>query len=439
MRRLIMFMLIVAFTVSFAAMPISAKEADLIQAELILSHKSNVKSHAIKVLSTEILKAYMDEYHDNGQFGYGFDISKYDAAFFQKKALLLVFANAYGSYPAPTISSIKNTEAKIVIEYTRLGDAYTADMSSWMLVLEMDRDMSEKEIWLNGSKIAEPPYATAIEHDYHAVITNPTCTEEGFTRYTCARCGDQYDDNRAPALGHDYTATLTEPTCTDEGYITYVCSRCGHSYIDDRVPALKHDYLNGICTICGAELPRTFIDVPTDAWYANGIEYVSIHDLMNGVGENRFAPDGTMSRAMLVTVLWRYADKPVEKENLFTDVPTDQWYTEAVNWAAKNGIVTGIGNGKFDPEGAVTREQMIAILYRFTEEKEIATKSRDVFSGFEDGEAVHEYAVDAMKWAIAKKLIIGSNDDNKLYLNPNGSSTRSQVATVLMRYFEGLE
>ena len=437
MKRFILFMLIVTLTVSVAAMPVTAKESNPIGATFILNPYRS-EPHVIKVLSVESLKAYLEEYHA-GISPFGFDVSKYDQVFFQKKQLLFTYALEKGGHSGYTVTSLKDTETKIEIENIKMGDVTAADGATWILVLEMDRDMPEKEIWVNGRKIAEPPYATAIEHDYHAVISNPSCTEEGFTRYTCAHCGDQYDENRVPALGHDYAATLTAPTCTDEGYTTYVCSRCGHSYIDDRVPALKHDYLNGICTICGAELPRTFIDVPTDAWYANGIEYVSIHDLMNGVGENRFAPDGTMSRAMLVTVLWRYADKPVEKENLFTDVPTDQWYTEAVNWAAKNGIVTGIGNGKFDPEGAVTREQMIAILYRFTEEKEIATKSRDVFSGFEDGEAVHEYAVDAMKWAIAKKLIIGSNDNNKLYLNPNRSSTRSQVATVLMRYFEGLK
>ena len=101
-----------------------------------------------------------------------------------------------------------------------------------------------------------------------------------------------------------------------------------------------------------------FRDIDPSGWYAKGVSFAYDRALFNGVSDNRFAPNEDMTRSMLVTVLWRYAQKPVEGENSFTDVANGTWYTDAVTWAAQNGIVNGVGNNRFDPNGKITREQM---------------------------------------------------------------------------------
>ncbi len=181
-----------------------------------------------------------------------------------------------------------------------------------------------------------------------------------------------------------------------------------------------------------------FVDVAENAWYKGAVDYAVAHRLMNGVGKNAFDPEGPMTRAMLVTVLWRYAGQPEEGENVFTDVPDGQWFSAAVRWAAKNGVVNGIGGGKFDPDGNITREQMAVILFRYANKLGLDTHKRGEFSSFEDGGAVSDYALDAVRWAVAEGVIGGSLEHGRLYLNPQGSATRAEVATLLMRYIENI-
>ena len=142
-----------------------------------------------------------------------------------------------------------------------------------------------------------------------------------------------------------------------------------------------------------------------------------------------------MNRAMLVTVLWRYEGKPTGAKNTFSDVPADEWYTDAVAWAAENGIVNGIGDGKFDPLGKITREQLATILYRYTENRGITdTSKHGDLSGFSDEKQISAYATDAVAWAVGEGLILGSEG----MLLPQGNATRAQVATILMRYIENI-
>lgn len=141
-----------------------------------------------------------------------------------------------------------------------------------------------------------------------------------------------------------------------------------------------------------------------------------------------------MTRAMLVTVLWRYAGEPVEGTNNFTDIPSGQWYTNAVVWAATNGIVNGVGDNKFNPDGNISREQMATILYRYSDSQGIDTSASTDLNSFPDASKVSGYAADAIKWAVAEGLINGS--DGKLL--PQGNATRAQVATILMRFIENL-
>ena len=310
----------------------------------------------------------------------------------------------------------------------------------------------------------------ALGHSYETVVTAPTCTEGGFTTYACSACGDSYTADETEALGHSYTETVTEATCTEGGFTTYACSACGDSYVADETEALGHAWDEGAvtteptatetgvmtytCTLCGEtkteEIPALgedpdepcdggedcpsahFTDISAADWYHEAVDFAVENGLFGGMSANTFEPNTAMTRAMLVTVLWRYAGEPAEGENTFTDVPAGQWYTDAVAWAAHNNIVGGVGDNKFDPNGNVTREQMATILYRYANGQDIDTSARADLSGFPDAGSVSSYAQDPICWAVAEGLINGS--DGKLL--PQGNATRAQVATILMRFIE---
>ena len=163
-------------------------------------------------------------------------------------------------------------------------------------------------------------------------------------------------------------------------------------------------------------------------WAREAICYVWERDLFRGTSEEAFSPDARMSRAMVVTVLYRLsgAESP-ENPPSFVDVPADAWYADAVGWAAAEGIVTGTGAG-FDPEGAVTREQLATILYRYADGSPAGTLDR-----FPDRGEVSPWAVEALSWATEYALIRGRPDGS---LDPQGTATRAEVATILMRYLE---
>ena len=219
----------------------------------------------------------------------------------------------------------------------------------------------------------------------------------------------------------------------------YYCFNTNHfsEYVVAFEPLISDD------VICdgGVNCPSNkFIDVNQKEWYHSYVDYAVTHGLFGGTSENTFEPDSTMTRSMLVTVLWRYEGQPKGYKNTFADVNAKNggWYIDAVAWAAANNIVGGVGGGKFDPEGIVTREQMATILYRYSEWKGFDTSKRADFSSFPDANKVSSWAKTAMKWAVAEGLIGGSKEGNATYILPTNGATRAQVATILMRYIQGL-
>ena len=189
----------------------------------------------------------------------------------------------------------------------------------------------------------------------------------------------------------------------------------------------------------GVNVPEVmFRDVSPAAWYAGAVDYAVSNELMNGVGNGKFEPNGSMTRAMLVTVLWRYAGSPEEGTNGFSDVPNGDWYTQAVAWASKNGVVNGIGNGRFDPNGKITREQIAVILFRYAKQQGIYVGKRGNFGKYADANKVNSYAVDALRWAVGVEIIGGSSEGGKLLLKPQGNATRAEVAAILMRFLENV-
>ena len=179
-----------------------------------------------------------------------------------------------------------------------------------------------------------------------------------------------------------------------------------------------------------------YTDVPADSWYANAVKYCYDNGLMDGIGGDEFAPNAVTTRAMVVTVLYRIEGEPSASGNGgFTDVPSGQWYTEAVAWAKAHGIVNGYSATEFAPDDAMTREQMAAVMFRYAEYKGVASDTSADLSGYTDAGKVSTWAEEAMEWANAEKIITGTSTTK---LAPSGSSTRAQLATVLMRYFENV-
>ena len=172
-----------------------------------------------------------------------------------------------------------------------------------------------------------------------------------------------------------------------------------------------------------------------DAWYHNEVDYAISHGLMYGTGATAFSPEEAMTRAQLVTVLWRQAGCPTPTgDDPFTDLAAP-WYKTSVLWAAENGIVNGVGDGRFDPDGVLTREQLATILYRYAKDYlHRNVSARAAFDPFADGARVSSWAYEALRWAVAAKLIGGSSEGGALYLAPQAVATRAQVATIFMRF-----
>ena len=177
-----------------------------------------------------------------------------------------------------------------------------------------------------------------------------------------------------------------------------------------------------------------FTDVKSGDWFYEAVQYVYDKGMMTGVSADRFAPASTTTRGMIVTILYRLENEPaVSGELPFTDVEAGAWYADAVAWAAANDIVNGTSATTFAPNSPITREQMAAILYRYAAYKGYDVSQKADLSGYTDAASISGYAKDALAWANAQKLITGVTDTT---LNPQGSATRAQVATILMRLCE---
>ena len=270
----------------------------------------------------------------------------------------------------------------------------------------------------------------AHEHSYTAVVTPPTCTEKGYTTHTCA-CGDSYVDTYVDALGHawDNGKVTKEPTATETGVRTYTCTRCSATKTET-IPATG-----------SVDVTQMFTDVEKN-WAYPGIQYCVTHGIMGGMGDGTFAPTGTTTRAQIVQILYNLEGTPaVSGTTPFTDL-TANWYKPAILWAYQNNVVAGKSPTTFDPEGPVTREQIAVILtqYMFNVLKMERTWTPADLSAFPDGAQVSGWAKEAMQDAVALGLINGTKaSDGLVYLDPQGSATRQQVATILMNFCQNVK
>lgn len=237
-----------------------------------------------------------------------------------------------------------------------------------------------------------------------------TCLTQGYKKVVCA-CGESKKINYAAPSGH-----INEKVVATDGSVTYVCKNCGRVSLYD----------------------LSFGDVKDDDWFAPNVAYVVENELFTGRSALIFDPDTAMTRAEFVSVIWRLAGEP-EFDNTskpkYDDCKGNKWYTAAINWSTKNGIVNGIGNNLFDPDGNITREQIVTILYRYADYLKLdhASVSADYKTKFVDGKTVSNYADQAMSWAVGAGLIKG---DNKNRIVPKNLATRAEVATMIMRYHQ---
>ena len=282
----------------------------------------------------------------------------------------------------------------------------------------------------SSSSYASFKCVEAHEHSYTAVVTAPTCTEKGYTTHTCS-CGDSYVDTYVDALGHAWdSGTVTkQPTATETGVRTYTCTRCNATKTET-IPATG-----------SVDVTQMFTDV-TKNWAYPGIQYCVTHGIMGGMGDGTFAPTGTTTRAQIVQILYNLEGTPaVSGTTPFADL-TANWYKPAILWAYQNNVVAGTSPTTFDPDQPVTREQIAVILtqYMFHVLKMNRTWTPADLSAFPDGAQVSGWAKEAMQDAVALGLINGTKaSDDMVYLDPQGSATRQQVATILMNFCQNVK
>ncbi len=308
------------------------------------------------------------------------------------------------------------------------------------------------------------------------VTTAPTETTPGVRTYTCTVCGDIREET-IPATGaHDYQFTKNvAPTCTDGGYDLYTCSGCGATERRNLTDAAGHKWDNGVvttaptettpgvrtftCTVCDQTrteaIPATGASTCTggpscpsyglhdvagpDYWAHKGIDYCVRNRLMSGVGAGTFSPDTACTRAQIVKILYNLSGNQTDYSYYylpFTDVAPGAWYYNAVAWAYCNDVTSGTSATMFTPNAAITRQQLVTFLYRYTVKYAPEfTGNAAPISAFPDADSVANWAYAAMSWAVGNGLIQGNAHDNGLdYLDPNGSATRAQTATIIMRY-----
>lgn len=296
-------------------------------------------------------------------------------------------------------------------------------------------------------------------HDWGngVVTTAPTETTPGVRTFTCTVCSDIREET-IPATGaHDYQFTKNvAPTCTDGGYDLYTCSGCGATERRNLTDAAGHKWDGGTVTTAPTETTpgvRTYTctggpscpsyglhDVAgPDYWAHKGIDYCVRNRLMSGVGAGTFSPDTACTRAQIVKILYNLSGNQTDYSYYylpFTDVAPGAWYYNAVAWAYCNDVTSGTSATMFTPNAAITRQQLVTFLYRYTVKYAPEfTGNAAPISAFPDAGSVANWAYAAMSWAVGNGLIQGNAHDNGLdYLDPNGSATRAQTATIIMRY-----
>lgn len=288
--------------------------------------------------------------------------------------------------------------------------------------------------------------------DNGVVTTEPTCTAKGVKTYTCTKCSATKTEE-LNALGHNYETKRTEPTCEKDGKEEEVCSRCGDVRFSRVLPATGHSYRwdprtrRTVCENCGKILDEggntrpiipanpgktdknfPFTDVSKNDGCYDAVDYLYSKGIMNGTSSTKFSPNGELTRAMVVTILYRAQGEPaVHTSGSFKDVAAGCYYTEAVEWAAANNIVKGFTDGTFKPDKSVTREQLAAFLSRFAQYNDAKIIESD--GQLSTDAVVSGWARKNVEWAVAEGILTSVQARNAVQ-----NATRAEVAMAIYTY-----
>lgn len=270
---------------------------------------------------------------------------------------------------------------------------------------------------VEGILKTEPQVCQTQGHQYQTEQLPPTCTQAGYSRTVCAVCGDTISTTYA-ALGHSVDESsieiLSEPTASQPGLRKFGCTRCGHYDLTETIPSF-------------------FTDVNSEGYYAEALDYCYAEGYINGTTASTFGPNVTLSRAMLVTMLYRFEGEPaVEAQAPFADVAQGKYYAAAVNWAYSTGVINGITSTTFGPGEPVTRQQAMAIFFRYVRYLGLDNGKREDKT-FSDSANLSAYAREAAQWSVANGIIQG---DNYGQLLPRDATTRAQSVAILKRVAE---
>ena len=312
---------------------------------------------------------------------------------------------ALSSLPTPTRSG-----------YTFLG-WYTEDGTQVGEDTVFTQDTTLTAQWQYNAPPANPNYKITVQPTENGTVTAPTSAKQG-TEVTLTPIPDEGFDVGTVTVT-DRFGDAVEVTANPDGTYTF---------------AMPNGQVTGDVTFVESQPePLPFTDVAEDDWFYDAVRYAYENGLMDGVGDNRFAPNSETTRAQLVTILYRLEGEPAVSGDLpFTDVEAATWYTNAVLWAAQNGIVNGVSDTEFAPGDDLTRQQLVTILYRYAEAKGCDVSASADLSGYPDAGQVQDYAQPTMAWAVAEGIVEGMDGN----LNPAGNASRAQIATILMRFCE---
>ena len=344
------------------------------------------------------------------------------------------FKSADATFTCETCKDVQTVKADVT---KKIGDATCT--TGGKVTYTAKAELKDK----NGKVLATATESKTVDvqalgHEYESKFDWEKDGSSAKLTLTCKR-GD--DKQTVDAVVTKDEKNCVAPTCTEAGKNVFVATATydGKDYTDTKevaVPALGHHYVDGVCDRCGAiKLP--FTDVNEGDWFYDKVVYVYHNKLMTGTSETTFEPNATLTRAMMVQILYNKEGRPAATTNgnPYTDVPKDQWYYNAVQWAYENKITSGTSETTFEPNSEVTREQFARFMYNYAGNPAVSGKL-----DFVDADQVSDWAYDAMVWANQNNIILGKKkSDGSVVLDPRGNATRAEAATILMGYCKAQE
>lgn len=341
---------------------------------------------------------------------------------------------------ANTSINVASTLGNIAIKNGEIAEQNGIDASELFVAKDADETDSEPVTYLlkdTADSYTITPYEgssinTSHVHRYTETVTEPTCTEKGYTTYTCI-CGRSYVDNYVDALGHtEVVDPAVAATCEKTGLTEGKhCSVCNEVLVAQKeTPKTEHKFSNGKCSVCGAADPNyvapvvnPFKDVKEGDAFYDEILWAADKGIINGDGTGNYNPNDGITRAQIVMILWNAAgNKEASKPSGFADVKDGAWYAKAVAWAVENGITNGTDLG-FEPDRVCTRAEIVTFLHRANNKPAPAAAA-----SFTD--LTQDWYKDAVAWAVENGITKGVGDNR---FAPNDTCTRGQAAAFMYR------